>query len=57
MDGTQTPIAISPVEGGAGKTRKPAADQGAAGRIEPRGFAGATVMITGGRCYLGCLLI
>jgi UDP-glucose 4-epimerase len=57
MDGTQTPIAISPVEGGATTKRKLAADQGAVEGHGIRGFSGATVMITGGTGSFGSTIL
>jgi len=57
MDGTQTPIATSPAEAEATLQRKLIIDQGSAERLEPRRFAGATVMITGGTGSFGSTIL
>jgi UDP-glucose 4-epimerase len=57
MDGTQTPIAISPVDGDTARKRKPIDEQGASPGPDPRGFAGATVMITGGTGSFGSTIL
>lgn len=57
MDGTHTPIAISPVEGDASSQRRPIGDQKPAERPEPWRFSGATVMITGGTGSFGSTIL
>ena len=49
MDGTQTSIASLPAEAGATLQHKVITDQGPAERLEPRKFAGETVLFTGVR--------
>ena len=57
MDGTQTPIAISPVDGDTASKLKPIDDPGAASGPHSRGFTGATVMITGGTGSFGSTIL
>jgi UDP-N-acetylglucosamine 4,6-dehydratase len=57
MDGTQTPIAKTPVGGEAGFQRKVVSDQRPADRPDLPGFAGATVMITGGTGSFGSTIL
>ncbi len=53
MDGTQKPVARALVEGDTGFRRRVVCDQRPAGRPDPQGFSGATVMITGGTGSFG----
>ena len=57
MDGTQTPIASSPVKGDTALQRKVIDDHGFAERPEPCRFTGATVMITGGTGSFGSTIL
>ena len=57
MDGTQTPIASSPVKGDTALQRKVIDDHGLAERPEPCRFSGATVMITGGTGSFGSTIL
>ena len=57
MDGTQTPIASSPVKGDTALQRKVIEDHGFAERAEPCPFSGATVMITGGTGSFGSTIL
>ena len=57
MDGTQTPITSSPAQADATLQHKVISDQGAAERLEPRRFAGATVLITGGTGSFGSTIL
>ena len=57
MDGTQTPIASSPVKGDTALQRKVIEDHRFAEGPEPCRFSGATVMITGGTGSFGSTIL